>query len=231
MFARLFAAYGPQGWWPVTERAGEKPVYRPGVYLPRTTGERDEIAFGAVLTQNTSWENVKKALAALTAAGACTPAAVLGRPEHELASLIVSSGYFRQKARRLRTLARFLTDGDPGDHDTAGLRARLLALSGVGPETADSILLYAFGRPVFVVDTYTRRVVLRLGLFEALPAYDAVQAVFEGALAPSVPLYNEYHALIVNLAKEHCRSARPRCLGCPLARRCRTGREQSRTSR
>lgn len=223
VFGRLFGAYGPRGWWPVTVRAGEPPVYRPGVYLPRDRRERDEIAFGAVLAQNTSWQNVTRALVRLTEAGIRTPADVLALPAARLAALIRSSGYFRQKARRLRTLARYLAAADPAGLATETLRAELLGLSGVGPETADSILLYGFGRPVFVVDAYTRRLAARLGLREGAPSYEQLRAAFETALVPAVPLFNEYHALIVEHGKEVCR-ATPRCEACPLADRCSTGR-------
>ena len=122
----------------------------------------------------------------------------------------------------MRILARYLADGLGEDEETPALRAALLGLSGVGPETADSVLLYGLGRPVFVVDAYTRRLVVRLGLFSKDPDYDAVKALFEAALVPSVPLYNEYHALIVALAKRHCRP-RPACRGCPLQRVCLSG--------
>lgn len=223
VFARLFAAYGPQGWWPVTMAAGSPPVYRPGRYVPDSDEEVFEVAVGAILTQNTSWENVKKALVRLTGAGVRSPHDILALSEVHLAELIRSSGYFRQKARRLRTLAEHRGGCVWEAQETGALRALLLGLTGVGPETADSILLYALGRPVFVVDAYTRRLVHRLGLFPAAPSYDAVQRYVEERLTPSVPLYNEYHALIVALGKVQC-AARPHCPGCPLLALCPTGR-------
>ena len=220
VFARMFASYGPQGWWPVTLRAGREPVYRPGVYTPRRESERHEIAFGAVLAQNTAWGNARKALMALSAAGIRTPEDMVAVPMARLQTLIRPSGYFRQKAARLKTLAAFLRETRHQTQSTAALRGALLGLNGIGPETADSILLYAWERPVFVVDAYACRLLVRLGICARSPAYAEASRVFEGVLEPRVALCNEYHALIVRHAVAHCRS-RPACAGCPVRTLCR----------
>lgn len=220
----LLREYGPQGWWPLTSMAGRPGFddrgYHPGIFsCPRTPAQRFEIAMGAVLTQNTAWSNAEKALASLLGAGVSTPGAVLGCTAARLASLARSSGYHNQKARALRALAGCF-EGPPRLH--AGRpphRGELLGLWGIGEETADSILLYAFSRPVFVVDAYTRRVLARIGLIRGTERYAAIQAIFHKALPAEAALFNEYHALIVAHAKEVCRP-RPRCAGCCLRRMC-----------
>lgn len=191
---------------------------------------------GAVLTQNTAWTNVERAIDALDRAGALETRALLALPETELAQLIRPAGYFNVKARRLRNYCRwYLEQGEyPGLNglDTATLRAGLLSVNGVGPETADDILLYAFARPVFVIDAYTRRLLTRLGLYADEPGYEALRAWVEGRLLREhrrargiaadyslTGLFNEYHALIVVHAKEICRP-RPLCERCPLAPGC-----------
>lgn len=204
VYRRLLAAYGPQGWWP----ADDGPF---------------EVMVGAVLTQNTAWSNVERAIANLRAAGALDAEVLARAPRERLARWIRPAGYFNVKARRLQAFCRFYVaagglralDALP----TPALRARLLDVHGIGPETADDMLLYAFGRPVFVVDAYTRRLLVRLGLASGDEPYDAIRLGFERALGPDVPLYNEYHALVVAHAKAHCR-VRPRCAGCPLRRLC-----------
>jgi len=200
LYRKLYACYGPQSWWP-----GDSPF---------------EIMLGAVLTQNTAWSNVERALANLKAAGLLELPALLRTPEAELAQHIRPAGYFNVKARRLLSLCRFLADQDDltslNDHE---LRDRLLAVHGIGPETADDILLYAFERPVFVIDTYTRRLFSRLGFIQADAGYETLRRGFEQALGPDVPLFNEYHALIVRHAKEVCRTI-PICDACCLRTQC-----------
>jgi endonuclease-3 related protein len=204
IYRRLYRAYGPQHWWP-----GETPF---------------EVMVGAVLTQATAWRNVERAIASLKRAGALTPEGIASLSEGELAALVRSAGFYRQKARRLRSLAEaVLRRGGveaflslPPDR----LREELLSLNGIGPETADSIILYAAGYPTFVVDAYTRRILHRLGILAVEDApYEEVKRLFEESLPPDPDLYGEYHALLVRHAKEHCR-ARPRCEGCPLAPLC-----------
>jgi endonuclease-3 related protein len=205
--ATLLARFGAQHWWP-----GDTAF---------------EIMVGAVLTQNTAWRNVEAAIARLKAAGRLAPAAMLALPEAELAGLIRAAGYFNVKARRLRALCAFLVDAGvaavpEGLATTAApdaLRRQLLAVHGVGEETADSILLYALGLPSFVVDAYTRRIFSRLGRLRGDETYAAIQAEFVRHLPRDAVLYNEYHALIVRLGKDFCRP-RPRCADCPLVSDC-----------
>ena len=175
---------------------------------------------GAILTQNAAWVNVERAIRQLRVAGALRPAALRALPARRLAALIRPSGYFRVKARRLRAFVDHLARRRGGAlhrllrQPAHALRAELLSISGIGPETADSILLYAAGRPVFVVDAYTRRIASRHRLVAPDVDYAALQAVF--ADLPRDPaLFNEYHALLVRVAKEYCRT-RPRCAECPL---------------
>lgn len=203
-YRTLLRAHGPQQWWP-----GDTPF---------------EIMVGAVLTQNTAWTNVEKAIANLKAANALTPEAIVAAHPRTLARWLKPSGYFNVKARRLRAFCRWLiANGDVialTQWDTARLRAALLDVHGVGPETADDILLYAFARPVFVIDAYTRRIFARLGLISGDEGYETLRALFETTLATDVALFNEYHALIVMQGKDVCRP-RPRCEVCCLVKQCR----------
>jgi len=183
---------------------------------------------GAILTQNTNWSNVEKALENLKSTKALSVRAIAAMPRRRLESLIRPSGFFRQKAQRLQEFARYLQahsefhrqlvrKGD--DAEVHVLRQRLLSLKGIGPETADSMLLYAGNYPVFVVDAYTRRIGQRLGLFR-FDDYDRVQAFFERGLPKKPALYNEYHALLVSLAKTFCKKHKPLCRQCPLHQEC-----------
>jgi endonuclease-3 related protein len=203
LFQRLHDCYGPQHWWP-----GDSPF---------------EIMVGAVLTQNTAWTNVEKAIDRLVAAACLTPEAMVALPAHGLAELIRPAGYFNVKARRLQSLCRFLLDmggiAALAHQATGPLRLALLAVHGIGPETADDILLYAFGRPIFVVDAYTRRLGGRLALIEGTADYETIRATFEQALGLDRALFNELHALIVHHAKRVCRK-RPRCNECCLSAEC-----------
>ncbi|MCX7038886.1 MAG: helix-hairpin-helix domain-containing protein [Spirochaetes bacterium] len=228
MIARLYPlllrAYGPQGWWPLASMAGHRGFdsrgYHPGSFsFPRTPAQRFEIAVGAVLTQNTSWGNVEKALAALASAGVRTPADLLGCTGERLAGLVRSSGYHNQKARTLRVLSVFFQAPASLRAASPPARDELLSLRGIGEETADSILLYAFGRPVFIVDAYTRRLLQRIGVIGGRESCREIQALFSDALPRAHELFNEYHALIVAHAKARCR-ARPVCEGCPVPRCC-----------
>jgi endonuclease-3 related protein len=198
----LLAAFGPQHWWP-----GETPF---------------EIMLGAILTQNTNWTNVEKAIANLRTAGRLEPAALNALETSELETLIRPAGYFRVKAKRLKNFIAWLFQDYGGELaalaavETTRLREELLAISGIGPETADSILLYALDRPVFVVDTYTARVMVRHRLVEPEVDYEQLQSLFESNLEPDRALYNEYHALLVRAGKHYCKP-RPNCPPCPLA--------------
>ena len=202
VYERLLAAYGPQHWWP-----GQTPF---------------EVLVGAVLTQNTAWQNVKRAIDNLRREELLDPHALYELPVEELEEKIRPAGYFRVKARRLRNVLAFLVKRYRGSLRTmfrtnlAELREQLLAINGIGPETADSILLYAGGLPTFVVDTYTHRVFARHGWIELDADYYQIKDFFESGLPLDVPLFNEYHALLVRVGKEHCRKT-PRCEDCPLA--------------
>jgi endonuclease-3 related protein len=204
----LREAYGPQAWWPA---------------------ESDfEVMVGAVLTQNTAWTNVERAIANLKTAGMLEAGLLAEAEPSALAEFIRPAGYFNVKTKRLQALCRYLVEagfeGDVeaafGHLDTEILREQLLAVHGVGPETADDILLYALRRPVFVIDTYTRRLFARLGLCVGDEPYDALRLGVEQALQLDHLGYNELHALIVVHAKAHCRK-RPLCTDCPLAGLCR----------
>ncbi|MDH5786300.1 MAG: endonuclease III domain-containing protein [Chromatiales bacterium] len=206
VYNHLYRQYGPQQWWPA-----ETPF---------------EVMVGAVLTQNTAWINVERAIANLKVADALTPEAITAAPHEILAEWLRPSGYFNIKAKRLRNYCEwYLQQGGfktLNKLDDDALRNAVLAVNGVGPETADDILLYAFERPVFVIDAYTRRIFSRLGLLEHDMSYEAMRHHFEQQLVKEqarVALFNEYHALIVIHAKEHCR-VKPQCTGCPLRRGC-----------
>jgi len=205
---RLAARYDVRGWWPAD-----------GPF---------EVIVGAILTQRTAWTNVEKALANLKRAGALSPAAMRALPDGELAELIRPSGFYQSKARKLRAFLDLLDDrfeGDlgrllatPGDE----LRPSLLATHGIGEETADAILLYAARQPFFVIDAYTRRTFSRLGVRPGGDAYGDWQRLFEGSLPQDTALYGEYHALIVEHARDAC-GVEPLCGGCALAAVCETG--------
>lgn len=201
IYDRLHAAYGPQKWWP-----GETPF---------------EVLVGAVLVQNTAWKNVERAIANLREEGLMTPRKLYVFPPEALAELIRPAGYFRLKTQRLRNLLKLLVERYDGsletffDQDVESLRRELLTVKGVGPETADSIILYAAGKPSFVVDTYTHRVMSRHGWIEPEADYHQIKDHFESQLPIDVPLYNEFHALLVRVG-HHC-SKTPKCEGCPLA--------------
>jgi endonuclease III related protein len=181
-----------------------------------------EVMVGAILTQNTAWVNVEKAIKALRERRLLTPAALLHIPEDELAWVIRSSGYYHLKAGRLKSFVRFFMEEYSGSiaamkvEQISTLRDKLLNVRGVGPETADSILLYACKKPIFVCDAYTRRILLRHGMIGDDAGYHAIQALFMDHLQPDVSLFGQFHALIVNTGKIYCRKA-PQCAACPLA--------------
>jgi endonuclease-3 related protein len=207
LYRSLSEVYGVQPWWPA-----ESPF---------------EVVVGAVLTQNAAWSNVEKAIERLRAAGLLSLSALLAADQATLAEAIRPSGYFNIKAARLRNLCEFLA-AQGGLEAFAARRLEeqrhgLLSVNGIGPETADDILLYALERPVFVIDAYTRRLLQRFGLSEGKEGYEELRRGFEQALAADVQLYQQYHALIVVHAKEMCRKT-PRCGSCALAAQCPTGR-------
>ncbi len=209
VFDRLLASYGPQGWWPAETRL--------------------EVLVGAVLTQATAWRNVELALANLRRAGALDLATLLAIEEPDLAALVRPAGFFRVKARRLRALFDHVAQEHDGDleaflgQEPPRLRRALLAIPGIGPETADSIVLYAAGHPVFVIDVYTRRVWTRIGARPVGEGYAEWQSWFHERLPTRAALFNEFHALLVRHAKDVCRP-RPRCAACCLREGCAFGR-------
>lgn len=200
----LLEQFGPQGWWPTSPRAGARPRYRPGREGRRVTDrEAWEIVVGAILTQNTAWRNVELALENLSASHRLSPDAIL-EPGAWLEEAVRPSGYFRQKADRLRRTAREVLDAGGISvlrrEATSSLRERLLSWHGIGPETADSILCYAFSRPVFVVDAYTTRLFDREGLPSR--SYSHIQDFVHDAMEPSPARYGDFHARIVKYSTE-----------------------------
>jgi endonuclease-3 related protein len=206
VYEALLKYYGAQAWWPAEDGF--------------------EIMVGAILTQNTAWTNVEKAISALKRQGLCNAQGLSEIELEQLAPLIRSSGYYNQKAKRLQLFARwFLQRGGftgLSQLDQEELRSNLLALHGIGDETADDIVLYAFHHPSFVIDSYTRRLFSRLGLALEKEKYPVLQQMFHQSLMPDVKLYQQYHALIVSHAKRHCRK-KPDCLNCPLGGICEYG--------
>ena len=192
LFGILFDYYGPQHWWPCQ------------------TGLRWEIIVGAILTQNTAWTNVEKAIGNLLSAGVMSPERVLTTPDDKLQELIRPAGFFTQKCAYLIAMAAFMLECESALEQSAdvwALRKELFAVKGVGRETADSILLYAFNKPIFVIDAYTRRVAERHLHLDGTLHYDTLQKIFMDALPPDVVIYNEYHALIVAFCKESCKKS------------------------
>jgi endonuclease-3 related protein len=202
-YERMLAAFGPQRWWP-----GDSPF---------------EIIVGAVLVQNTAWRNVERAIDNLREAGVMEPHALYELSPEELAELVRPAGYYQLKAKRLRNLLRFIVEEYDGSLDAMfrtslpTLRERLLAVHGIGPETADAILLYAGGLPTFVVDTYTHRILARHGWIDSGADYHQIKDLFESELPADAALYNEYHALLVRVGKDYCKRSVAHCESCPLA--------------
>ena len=200
----LYDHFGPQNWWP-----GETPL---------------EIMVGAILTQNTNWSNVQKAIVNLKSEKLLDYQSLSQLSVDELAQLIRPAGYYNLKAQRLRNLLDMVADSYDGEvglflgYELGAARENLLGVKGVGPETADSILLYACGHPVFVVDMYTHRVFSRHNMVEEETDYEAIQDVFVDHLPQDLQLYNEFHALIVRVASTFCKKTKPLCEKCPLQR-------------
>lgn len=210
IFNCLFDLYGPQGWWPLTdlqESGGTNPTktgsvqgYHPGDYsYPQTKDQQFEIICGALLTQNTSWTQVEKALLNLKNLNALSPEGILALSTDALKAAIQPAGYYNQKAERLKALVLWFL----GIEGNIPSRDELLSLKGIGPETADSILLYAFKQPSFVVDSYTKRIVTNLGLVDETEGYDKIKVLFEENLPEDSEIYQEYHALLVEHAKRY----------------------------
>lgn len=201
IYKGLYDAYGPRHWWP-----GETPF---------------EVMVGAILTQNTSWKNVEKAIDRLKENGPLHSTEIKRLRRNQLASLIRSSGYYRIKAERLKAFVNFLFEHYDGNlnrmrkEEIITLREKLLGVKGIGPETADSILLYGLQKPIFVVDAYTKRILSRLGIVPEKASYEAIQNLFMNHLPHDERLFNEYHALLVHLGKNVCNKI-PECDRCPI---------------
>lgn len=201
IYKRLFDRFGPQHWWP-----GDTPF---------------EVMVGAILTQNTNWQNVEKAINNLKEAGLLNPHKLLANID-KIPQLIRPSGFYKLKSKRLIAFLKYFVEKYGGEvrnfdkKETDFLRNELLFIPGIGPETADSILLYALNRPVFVVDAYTRRMLTRHNLITEKADYNEIQKFFERNLPRDIQLYNEYHALIVRLGKEYCKKNDPLCDTCPI---------------
>jgi len=204
IYLDLWQEHGPQGWWPVLCEDSES-YYHPKAYnIPKTRAGRFEVCVGAILTQNTAWTNVEKALWRLSAAGYLAPEVMLQSSLDSLQEFIRPAGYYHQKSSYLLSMCEwFLRVEAALDAGIIPSRAELLACRGVGPETADSILLYAYFQPTFVVDTYTKRILSGHGLIDETWSYTQIQDLFQSSLAPDVTLFQEYHALIVAHAKVH----------------------------
>lgn len=202
IYSKLFNAFAKQHWWPGKTQF--------------------EVIVGAILTQNTAWTNVERAINNLKKAKLLAPKKLHDLSQDELAKLIKPAGYFNIKAKRLKHFLNYLFDKYSGRLDrffkrrTSLLRKELLAVNGIGPETADSILLYAGKHPVFVVDAYTRRILSRHMIISPYAGYDDIQKIFMQNLSHDVQLFNEYHALLVRVGKEFCKTTKPLCRKCPL---------------
>ena len=202
IYKKLYKRYGAQGWWP-----GDSGL---------------ELILGAILTQNTAWTNAAKAISNLKEENLIDVAKLASIDTQALASLIRPSGYYNQKALKIKRMLSFIIDNYGGDlekmykEDTPELRKGLLSIKGIGPETADTILLYAANKPVFVIDAYTYRVLSRHGLVPEDTTYDEMQELFMDSLPEDSQMFNEYHALILKVAKEHCKKSATLCEGCPL---------------
>ncbi len=218
----LLNKYGYQGWWPVTPLGSCRGDSLVPIYGISKHNEKQklEIMLGAILTQNTSWKNVEKSIVELNKKGFIDADKIIKASHETLANAIKSSGYFNQKAKKLKNIADFIKSNSINGlekKETNEARKLLLEVNGVGPETADSILLYALDKPIFVVDAYTKRIFGRLGFKEQ--TYEEFQQLFHNSLENDAKLFNEYHALIVELAKKHCKT-KPICNGCPLGNIC-----------
>jgi endonuclease-3 related protein len=202
IFESLFQTYGPQNWWP-----GESPF---------------EVIVGAILTQNTNWRNVEAALENLAEEGLLSPKAIDRIAVKRLSQLIRPSGYYNVKAKRLKEFTRYIVRKYSGDFRKMRrrrieiLRKEILTIKGIGQETGDTILLYGLKKPIFVVDTYTKRILFRHALIGEGASYEEIQDLFNRSVKKDVKMYNEFHALLVRLGKERCRRKNPLCSGCPI---------------
>jgi len=223
LYKALCSFYGPQYWWPVTDKNETVPTYKPRKRL--TEKQRLEICLGAILTQNTSWENVMKAIVNLNSAKLVSIEGISRVSEKELARLIRPSGYFNVKAKKLKRFAEHLERNYNGSlkrmfqKETPKLREELLSIWGIGKETADSILCYAAGKPVFMVDAYTKRIAERF-YGKKFSSYQELQEFFVSQMEKDSVVFSEFHALLVEHGKRYCTKSRPRCIECPINKNC-----------
>ncbi len=225
IYKRLLSAYGEQGWWPLIIKKDSSFIvhYDKSFKLrEKSLSEKFEISIGAVLTQNTSWKNVEKALLNLKSKNLLSPEKII---HSDVKNLIKPAGYYNLKEKKLKEFSKFFIKRKEDFDSNSMSREELLSVWGVGRETADSILLYALNKPFFVVDAYTRRLFSRLNFIYEKDNYDKIQLFFHENLPLDYKLFNEFHALIVEHAKRHCRK-KPLCDGCPLRTICNFGSEQ-----
>ena len=221
VYERLYSSFGPQHWWPVTKEREPAPKYHKNISLNEK--QKLEICFDAILTQNTNWKNVEKAIINLNKNSLIGIKKILKIDNKKLAEIIKSSGYHNQKAKKLKNFCSFLLKNYNGNlnlffgKNIKELRVKLLSINGVGPETADSILLYTAKKPIFVIDAYTKRIMGRIGFKEE--TYDELQQLFMKSLELNEKVFNEYHALLVELGKNTCRK-NPLCIQCPINNMC-----------
>ena len=221
IYEKLHEAFGSQGWWPVTRYREIIPKYHQSNDL--TEKQKLEICFGAILTQNTSWKNVEKAIINLNKNDLINIKKIIKIDDKRLAEIIKSSGYHNQKTKKLKNFCNFLSKNYNGslnlllEKNIDELRQELLSVNGIGPETADSIILYAAKKPIFAIDAYTKRIFNRVGYKNE--TYDKLQKLFMESLQNNERLFNEYHALIVELGKNICRK-KPLCEKCPINKHC-----------
>jgi endonuclease-3 related protein len=221
IFLVLYSSFGPQGWWPLTIKCYNSKHYSG---RPKKDKHRFEIIIGAILTQNTNWKNVEKALYNLSKNDLIDIKKISKINQTKLGELIKPAGYFNQKAERLKIISDYILENYKGniseffDKEIKELREELLKIKGIGPETADSIILYAAEKPIFVIDAYTKRIFERLG-FNAKD-YGGWQNLFMSSLKKDLYMFKEYHALIVELGKNYCKT-KPECMGCPLSSMCK----------
>ncbi len=224
LYNQLYNKFGSQGWWPVTKKDSVKPTYHNKELL--TENQKLEICFGAILTQNTNWKNVEKAIVNLNKEKLISINKIINTSHEKLASLIRSAGYFNQKAVKLKIFCEYLERNYDSSFDLffkkpiKELREELLSIKGIGPETADSIILYAAQKPIFVIDAYTKRIMHRLGYCDENDSYDELQEVFTLSLPKDVKLFNEYHALLIQFGKEYCKKT-SLCKECFLGNHCK----------
>lgn len=223
IYTKLHSHFGPQNWWPVTLENEAIHKYHKNIKLNER--QKLEICFGAILTQNTSWKNVEKAIIQLNKNRLINIKKILKTDNEKLAQIIKSSGYHNQKAKKLKNFCLFILKNYGGNlelffkNNIETVRNDLLSINGIGPETADSIILYAAKKPIFVIDAYTKRIMGRVGYKEE--KYEELQKLFMDNLENDEKLFNECHALLVELGKNYCKKASPLCENCPINKDCR----------